>query len=215
MWSGLGLGLVRVIRVRVRLERQKDQLRRKEGRVVQRPVVVAMAPASAARGMAVTPACKLPMACHLSKNARGGCDRVRCKGGCGARLTPGQHGTGTGGAEREMRGECAGRQGCCRGRSKRVAWRFGAWRGAEGRGAIAGERGARRLTAPGRWDGRRWGRQCSGAANYGRGCLWAGKQQVGKAVGPGRTFKVLSQRGRKGGRGALGGGWNLPAWVWD
>ena len=87
MWSGLGLGLVRVIRVRVRLERQKDQLRRKEGRVVQRPVVVAMAPASAARGMAVTPACKLPMACHLSKNARGGCDRVRCKGGCGARLT--------------------------------------------------------------------------------------------------------------------------------
>lgn len=100
MWSGLGLGLVRVIRVRVRLEHQKDQLRRKEGRVVQRPVVVAMAPASAARGMAVTPACKLPMACHLSKNARGGCDRVRCKGGCGARLTRATQsgdGRGTGG----------------------------------------------------------------------------------------------------------------------
>ena len=52
MWSGLGLalGLVRVIRVRVRLESRKHQLRRKKGRVVQRPVVVAMAPASAARG---------------------------------------------------------------------------------------------------------------------------------------------------------------------
>ena len=78
MWSGLGLGLVRVIRVRVRLERQKDQLRRKEGRVVQRPVVVAMAPASAARGVAVTPACKLSMACHLrAKKVR---DAIGAKG---------------------------------------------------------------------------------------------------------------------------------------
>ena len=104
MWSGLGLGLVRVIRVRVRLERQKDQLRRKEGRVVQRPVVVAMAPVSAARGMAVTPACKLSMACHLSKNGAGGCDRVRCKGGCGARLT-----------RATRNGDGRGRGGGCRG----------------------------------------------------------------------------------------------------
>ena len=99
MWSGLGLGLglVRVIRVRVRLESRKHQLRRKEGRVVQRPVVVAMAPASAARGVAVTPACKLSMACHLSKKSAG-CDR--CKGGCGARLTRATQsgdGRGTGG----------------------------------------------------------------------------------------------------------------------
>jgi hypothetical protein len=178
-------------------------------------VVVAMAPASAARGMAVTPACKLPMACHLSKNARGGCDRVRCKGGCGARLTRAtRNGDGRG---RE------GNAGRMCGASGVLPWPLQAggvavW-GMEGGGREGGYRGGaggEALDGPGAvWDGRRWGRQCSGAANYGRGCLWAGKQQVGKAVGPGRTFKVLSQRGRKGGRGALGGGWNLPAWVWD
>ena len=60
------------------------------------------------------------------------------------------------------------------------------------------------MTALGRWDGRRWGRQYAGAAIYGRGCLWAGKQQVGKAVGPGRTFKVLSQTQTHGGKGGVG-----------
>ena len=80
LWSGLGLGLVRVIRDRVRLESQKDQLRRKEGHVVQRPVAVARAPASAARELAVTPASKLSMACHLSKNGAGG-----MRSGCGAK----------------------------------------------------------------------------------------------------------------------------------
>ena len=72
--------MVGVIRVRVRLESRKHQLRRKEGRVVQRPVVVAMAPASAARRVAVTLACKLSMACHLSKNGAGG-----MRSGCGAK----------------------------------------------------------------------------------------------------------------------------------
>ena len=103
-----------------------------------------------------------------------------------------------------MQGECAGRQGCCRGRAKRAAWRFGARRGAEGREATAGEWGARRLTALGRWDGRRWGRQYAGAATYGRGCLWAGKQRSGKAVGPGRTFKVSSQTWMHGGEEGVG-----------
>ena len=39
---------------------------------------------------------------------------------------------------------------------------------------------------------------------YARGCLWAGKQQVGKAVGPGRTFKVSSQTWMHGGEGGVG-----------
>ena len=37
----------------------------------------------------------------------------------------------------------------------------------------------------------------------------------GRRWGPGVPSKCCHKRGRKGGRGALGGGWNLPAWVWD
>ena len=127
MWSGLGLGLVRVIRVRVRLERQKDQLRRKEGRVVQRPVVVAMAPASAARGMAVTPACKLSMACHLSKNARGGMRSGAVQRGMRREANPGNTERGRAG----QRGKCGANVWGVRGAAVAAPSR---WRGGLGHG---------------------------------------------------------------------------------
>ena len=102
-----------------------------------------------------------------------------------------------------MQGERAGRQGAAGPRQAGGVAVCGT-EGAEGREASAGEWGARRLTALGRWHGRRWGRQYAGAAACGRGCLWAGKQQVGKAMGPGSTFKVLSQTWTQGGKGDVG-----------
>ena len=133
MWSGLGL--VRVIRVRVRLENQKDQLRRKEGRVVQRPVAVARAPASAARGVAVTPACKLSMACHLSKNGAGGVRSGAVQRGMRREANPGNY-TELGRAG--QRGECGGNVRSARGAA--VAAPSGRRGGLRHGGGLKGER---------------------------------------------------------------------------
>ena len=64
---------------------------------------------------------------------------MRFKGACNARLTRATRNGDEPNREGPMRGECAERQGCCRGRAKRAAWRFGP----------GGERGGGRLVRGG------------------------------------------------------------------
>ena len=47
-----------------------------------------------------------------------------------------------------MHGECAGRQGCCRGRAKRAAWRFGGTEGGGREGDYLGGEGGEAFDGP-------------------------------------------------------------------
>ena len=62
-------------------------MRWKEGRVVQQPVAVAMAPTSAARAVEVAPALRVVHAVPPERNGGGGSNGLRFKGACNARLT--------------------------------------------------------------------------------------------------------------------------------
>jgi len=180
------------------LESRKETVRWKEGRVVQQPVAVAVAPTSAAKAVEVAAALRVIHAVPPEQNGGGGSNGVRFKGACNARLTRATRN----GDEPSREVQCGGNVRSARGAAVAApSGRRGGLGpgGGDGGGGYCGGGAARRGTALGRWDGHRWGRRCSGATNYGWGCLWAGKQRAGKAAGPGRTFKASSQTWRNGG----------------
>ena len=172
-------------------------MRWKERRVVQQPVAVARAPTSAARAVVVAPALRVVHAVPPEQTAGGGANGLRFKGACNARLTRATRNGDERGREVNARGMCGAPWVLP---WPRQAGGVAVWgpEGGEGGEASAGEGPRGRGTALGRWDGHRWGRRCPEATNYGWGCLWAGKQRAGKAVGPGRTFKASSQTLRNG-----------------
>ena len=116
-------------------------MRWKEGRVVQQPVAVAMAPTSAARAVEVAPALRVVHAVPPERNGGGGVERVAVQRGMQREANAGNTERGRAG----QRGQCGGNVRSARGAA--VAAPSGR-RGGLGPGG--GERGGRLVRGRGR-----------------------------------------------------------------
>jgi hypothetical protein len=130
------------------LESRKETVRWKEGRVVQQPVAVALAPTSAAKAVEVAPALRVIHAVP-PKHGGGGFERGAVQRGMQREADAGNTERGRAEQRGPMRGECAERQGCCRGRAKRAAWRFGPGGGRGGGGRLVRGGGREARDGPG------------------------------------------------------------------
>ena len=162
-----------------------------------------MAPTSAARAVEVAPALRVVHAVPPERNGGGGVERVAVQRGMQREANAGNTERGRAGQRGQCEGECAERHGCCRGRAKRAAWRFGARRGGEGGEASAGE-GPRGAGRP--WGG---GMVTGGDADAQRQLTMAGGAYGLGSSGPGRRWGrgVPSKHRHKRGATAGEGRW--------
>jgi hypothetical protein len=174
-------------------------VRWKEGRVVQQPVAVAVAPTSAAKAVEVAPALRVIHAVPPKQNGGGGSNGVRFKGACNARLTRATRN----GDEPSREVQCGGNVRSARGAAVAApSGRRGGLGpgGGEGGGEASAGRGPRGAGRP--WGG---GMVTGGDADAQRQLTMAGVAYGLGSSGPGRRRGpgVPSKRRHK--RGATAG----------
>ena len=154
-------------------------MRWKEGRVVQQPVAVAMAPTSAARAVEVAPALRVVHAVPPDQNGGGGVERVAVQRGMQREANAGNTERGRAG----QRGQCGGNVRSARG------------------AAVAAPSGRRGGLGPG--GGERVGEASAGEGPRGAGRPWGGGMVTG---GDADAQRQLTMAGGAYGLGSSGPG---------
>ena len=174
-------------------------MRLKQGRVVQQPVAVAMAPTSAARAVEVAPALRVVHAVPPERNGGGGVERVAVQRGMQREANAGNTERGRAG----QRAQCGGNvRGASRAAVAAPSGRCG------GLGHVGGRRGGRLVRGSGaRGAGRPWGggmvtggdADAHGQVTMAGGAYGPGSSGPGRRRGPGVPSKRRHKRGATAG----------------